>query len=252
MPTFTAYRTLAGLLVAALPALAFQCGCDECNEPCAPEPVGRLRLPAQSRAWLPASPSDSVRFVNSNGFRATLRRLPPLAADSVPVSAQFGSIDFSRLESPQNIGCGRYFWTERQRLRYQGRNISLALTYDLLRDVSGTYPHYRLTPADLTLTQAVADTLPDVVMVQFNGAAPATFPVVSRPYRTVFRTISSGSVRYQDSVRVAGQLVRGVYQYQAPTTNANSNAVELRDLYFVPGQGIVGFTYTNNEQWVRF
>ncbi|MBC6700151.1 hypothetical protein H8B14_18635 [Hymenobacter sp. BT190] len=249
MPTFTSYRMLAGLLIAALPALAFQCGCDDCV-PCAPEPVGRLRLPAQSRAWLPASPPDSVRFVNSNGFRATLRRTPPLSTDSVPLPARFGTIDFSGLERAQNTGCGPFFWAERQRLRYQGRNINLTLTYDLLRDASGNYPRYRLTPPDRTLTQAVADTLPDVVMVQLNGTYPATFPVVSRPYRTVFQTIFSGSVRYQDSVRVAGQLVRGVYEYQASATT--SNTIELRSLYFVPGQGVVGFTYTNNEQWVRF
>lgn len=250
MPTFTPYRTLAALLIAALPALAFQCGCEDCAVPCAPEPAGRLRLPASSRAWLPASPPDSVRFVNSNGFRATLRRVSPLSADSVPLSAR-GLIDFGLLDHPQNgIGCGRYFWAERQRLRYQGRNLGLTITYDLLRDVNGNYPYYRLAPSEPELTQAVADTLPDVVLVNFNNAALATFPVVRRPYRTAFPTSFSGSVRYLDSVRVAGQLVRGVYQYQRPATNLN--AIELRALYFVPGQGIVGFTYTNNEQWVRF
>lgn len=249
MLPFTSYRTLAALLVAALPALAFQCGCDDCPVPCAPEPVGRLRLPALSRAWLPASPPDSVRFVNSNGFRATLRRIPPLATDSVPLAARLGAIDFNSLDYPQHTNCGRYFWAERQRLRYQGRNLNLTLTYDLTRDVSGDYPHYRLAPPDGNFTQAVADTLPDVVVVNFNGAALATFPVVRRPYRTVFPTSLSGEVRYLDSVRVAGQLVRGVYQYQQPATKPN--AIELRTLYFVPGQGIVGFTYTNNEQWVR-
>ncbi|UOQ74387.1 hypothetical protein [Hymenobacter cellulosilyticus] len=250
MSAFRSYRTLARLLVAALPALAFQCGCDECAVPCAAEPVGRLRLPALSRAWLPASPPDSVRFVNSNGFRATLRRVPPLTTDSVPLSARFGDVNLTRLEYPQTTGCGRFFWAERQRLRYQGRNLNLTLTYDLTRDASGDYPFYRLASPNLELTQAVADTLPDAVLVNFNEAVLATFPVVRRPYRTVFSTSFSGSVRYLDSVRVAGQLVRGVYQYQRPATN--TNAIELRSLYFVPGQGIVGFTYTNDEQWVRF
>jgi hypothetical protein len=251
MLTFTSYRALAAVLIAALPGLAFQCGpeCDLC-EPCTEQHLGGLSLQARSRAWLPASPPDSLRFVSSGGFRTTLLRVPLPLPDSVPLPARFHNLDYSALEYPLGTRCGEYFRAERQRLRYQGRNLNLTFTYDLIRDLSGKYPELTL-PLGSSLTRAGADTLPDAVLVDINNAARAAFPVVRRPYRTTFQPdIYPGQVRYQDSVRVAGRTFFGVYQFESQVINPN--LLTLRYLYFQPGQGVVGFTYTNNEQWARF
>ncbi|RTQ53709.1 hypothetical protein EJV47_02950 [Hymenobacter gummosus] len=246
MPVPTLYRPLAALLIAALPCLASQCG--ELDEPCAPDPQGSLRLQALSRTWLPLSLPDSVRFVSSNGVRTTLRRAASPLVDSLALDARLQGFAYERLEYPDRTQCGRFFWVERQRQIYRGRNLNLTLTYDLVRDLQGAYPHFQLPYSDTELLKATADTLPDAVLVNFNGTALATFPVVRRPYRAMFPTPFSGGVRYVDTVRVAGQLLRGVYRYDA----ASSGQLALRHLYFQPGQGVVGFTYTNNEQWVRY
>jgi hypothetical protein len=244
MPNFTRYRALAAVLLAALPALAFQCGCDDCT-PCPTELLGSLRQPAGLGTWLPEPAPDSVRFINSNGFRATLRR-EALPADSIVQSAYIGpSDDYTLLNGSASGACGAYFRVPRLRLRYSGRNLPLTLTYALVRDFSGLYP----PPApqlsyQSTLTRAVADTLPGVVLVSFNTQFISRFPVTSRPYRQVFQ-----GTRYLDSVRVAGRLLRGVYWHAVPATGST---LQLRDLYYQPGQGVVGFTYSNNEQWARF
>ncbi|RTQ53711.1 hypothetical protein EJV47_02960 [Hymenobacter gummosus] len=250
MPLFTPHRALAMLLTAALPALAFTCGtppCDLC-EPCPTQRLGSLGLQARSRTWLPATSPDSVRFVSSNGFRAALQRVP-LPPDSVPVLPGRYP-EYSALTYAAPSTCGEYYQAERLRLRYQGRNINLTLTHDLTRDLSGQYPQGNL-PLGSPLTRASADTLPDVVLLDFNGTNRAVFPVVRRPYRSVFQPPSfGGQVRYQDSVRLAGRTFFGVYQFEQ--LNSLPNALTLRYLYFQPGQGVVGFTYTNNEQWARF
>jgi hypothetical protein len=251
MTVFTRYRILAGLLTAALPALAFTCGvCDECMQPCEQVRVGSLGLHPASGSWLPATPPDSVRFVNSNGFRATLHRAARVEtpADSVAQTGYAGRQELYQLVTDQSIyDCGPYFRTQRRRLRYEGRNLPFTLDYALVRDLSGSYPGLTLLP-EQELLRTVADTLPDAVVVGFNDHTFARFPVVRRPYRQPFQ-----NTRFLDSAVVAGRTFFGVYQQTVPASpNANPATVRLRSLYFQPGQGVVGFIYTNNEQWARF
>jgi hypothetical protein len=204
-----------------------------------------------SRSWLPASPPDSIRFVNSNGYRATLRRNRAVetAADSTSQQGRFGSDSYSLFENGSVNECGSYYRTERRRLSYEGTTLPISLSYALLRDFSGAYPNSTAAlPLQEPIPRAVADTLPDVVLVLFNGATTSRFPVVRRPYRQLFQ-----GVRFLDSARVAGRTFFGVYQHTLPPYGyGSSTAVRLRTLYFVPGQGVVAFVYTNNEQWARY
>ncbi|MCC3155877.1 hypothetical protein LJ737_01420 [Hymenobacter sp. 15J16-1T3B] len=244
----SSYRTMAAVLVAALPCLAVDCGrtCDDCL-PCQPQRIGSSRLRPASLGWLPDPAPDSVRFVNSNGFRAALRRAPLPTPDSAGQQAAVDASNFYYLLN-ENIsgGCGPYFSTERRRLRYEGRNLPLTISYALLRDFRGTYPPPSAAlPDGAPLTQAVADTLPDVLLIGFNGQPIVDIPVVRRPYRSEFQ-----GTRYLDSVQLVGRVFRGVYRRTVALPG--STALQLRALYFQPGQGVVGFTYTNGEEWARF
>ncbi|RAK64687.1 hypothetical protein DLM85_18565 [Hymenobacter edaphi] len=192
-----------------------------------------------------------MRFVNSRGFRLSLYRVPGVEApgDSVPLPPySFPDYTSDLLRPEPAPACGEFFQAERRRLRYVGRYLPVALDYALVRDLSGSYPGGPLNANSAYFPLlAVADTLPDVVVVSFNEHAFARFPVVRRPLRLPF-----GPVRYADTVRVAGQLLRGVYQYELSTFGLSAGAVAPSRLYFQPGQGVVGFTYTNDEEWARY
>ena len=240
-------KTLRWLLVAVLPCLAFQCG-DRTAPPCDGRYLGGLSLRPVSLAWLPAPAPDSLRFVNSNGFRAVLGRVPMPVADSVVLPAlarSRGYYDFSEEYLNPSYGpCGPYFRARRVGTLYQGRNINISLRFNLFRNLDAGPAR---GTGQVPLTRAVADTLPDVVVLAFNQQYIAQFPVVSAPYRQP-RYTAMGEVVYRDSVQLAGRTFRGVYQFSTRPAGA---AIQPQHYYFRPGQGLVGFTYTNNEQWAR-
>lgn len=251
MRFFSSYRSLGALLLLALPCLANTCGhCDECAPRCQPALSGRVGLPLAAQDWLPQLP-DSVRFINSNGYRVTLWRDDALvASDSVRQDAVAGTDagnDYALFDPQGPVTCGPYFQTERRRLRYSSRRLPLELAYALVPDFSGTYPPPSASlPLGQAITQAQAALLPAVMLVSFNGHRIGRFPVVPLPLPAPFQEVS-----YHDSVVVAGHRFRGVYVVQWPVYDS-SIAVRLRTLYFVPGQGVVGFVYTNQEEWARY
>ena len=240
-------KTLRWLLVAALPCLAFQCG-DGPEPPCDGRYQGGLSLRPASLTWLPASAPDSLRFVNSNGFRAVLDRVRTPIADSVVLPAyarSFSSSDYSEEYLNPSYGpCGPYFRARRVGTQYQGRNVNINLRFNLFKNLDAVPA---LGSGQVPLTRAVADTLSDVVVLAFNQQHVAQFPVVRAPYRQP-RFVGTGEVVYRDSVQLAGRTFRGVYQFSHRPAGA---AIQPQRLYFRPGQGLVGFTYTNNEQWAR-
>ncbi|MDQ2771849.1 MAG: hypothetical protein M3Y54_15275 [Bacteroidota bacterium] len=240
-------RKFIWLLLATLPGLGLQCPrryCDVCPMPdCTGSYQGSLSLRPASRAWLPAAAPDSLRFVNSNGFRAVLDRVAlPAVPDSVTLPAAPGSLTDYRETTlaPQYQNCQLHFRARRVGWRYQGRNLNLDLRFNLFKDLGPGLPG-GATP----LTRTVADTLPDLVAVSFNEEYFAGFPVVPVPYRQP-RITGQGRAVYLDSIRLAGRTFFGVYQFsRTPYTTA----VQPQFFYFRPGQGLVGFIYSNNEQW---
>ena len=244
-------KTLPALLLAVLPCLALRCGtrCDDCV-PCNGEYRGGLALRPGSRQWLPAPVPDSLRFINSNGFRAVLDRVAPTAAatDSVVLPAFLNAFaGYDERQSYRVEPCGPYFRAERLRYEYQGRNLALHLRFSLLKDLRD-----RTRPADaqLPLPKAVADTLADMVLVTFNRQYFTVFSVVAVPTRQP-RPVPPGAAEYLDSVRLAGRTFFGVYR-SPQLSYAPAPNVQPQYFYFRPGQGLVGFTYSNNEQWARF
>ena len=241
-----ALKTLRWLLLAVLPCLALRCqpGCDLCSEPlCEGQYQGGLSLRPASLTWLPAPAPDSLRFVNSNGFRAVLDRVRmPAAPDSVLLPAFISTQPaYSEAQlNPVARFCGAYFRARRVAWHYQGRNLNLDLQFNLLK-YPGTDPAASAVP----LTRAGADTLPDVVVVAFNQQYYAEFPVGRAPYRQP-RPTSLGTAVYLDSVQLAGRKFFGVYQF---SRQHFTPGVQPQRFYFRPGQGLVGFIYSNNEQW---
>ena len=239
-------RKIIWLLLAALPALSFRCSgyCDVCPRPeCSGNYRGGLSLRPASRAWLPANAPDSLRFVNSNGFRAVLDRVTlPALPDSVTLPAVPYSLPDYREETlvPPFAGCQPFFRARRVSWRYQGRNLNLDLRFNLFKHLAPA------TPGPVVeLTRAVADTLADAAAVSFNEEYFAEFPVVRVPNRQP-RATGQGQVVYLDSVRLAGRTFFGVYQF---SRTPYGPAVQPRTFFFHPGQGLVGFIYSNSEQW---
>ena len=204
---------------------------------------GGLSLRPASLAWLPAPAPDSLRFINSNGFRAVLDLIKaPAAPDSVTLPATPADFVDYREErlTPAFKNCQPHFRARRVAWHYQGRNLSLNLQLNLLKYLgpdAGTSAQ--------PLARAVADTLPDVVVLAFNQQYYAEFPVRRTPYRQP-RPTRLGTTVYLDSVRLAGCTFFGVYQFSRPPYTPDVQPVRF---YFRPGQGLVGFVYSNNEQW---
>ena len=243
-------RSLRWPLLAVLPCLALRCRpyCDDCYEPpCTGQYQGGLSLRPGSAAWLPTPAPDSLRFINSNGYRAVLDRVPaPAAPDSVTLPAfadGYPSYEENVLNPPYTP-CAPYFRARRVLQHYRGRTLNLDLRFNLFKDLTtaGT------TPPQAPLTRAAADTLADMVVLTFNEQYTAGFPVVRVPYRQP-RTALGGTAVYLDSVRLAGRTFFGVYQFSRLGTGT---AVQPQRFFLRPGQGLVGFTYNNNEQWARF
>ena len=245
----TTRKLLCWLLLATLPCLSLRCNtfCDGCPEPpCAGQYRGGLALRPTTGRWLPLPAPDTISFINANGFRARLDLLPSPGADSVTLPAFAGvpsSYDESYL-NPSYAPCGPYFRAKRLAMVYQGRNVNLRLQFNLFKNL-GAAPALATGPAPLT--RAVADTLPDVLVLKFNEQYEAHFPVAGTPYRQP-RLTPQGETVYLDSVRLVGRTFRGVYQFSRRPSGA---AVQPQRFFFRPGQGLVGFTYTNNEQWAR-
>ena len=241
-------RKIIWLLLVTLPGLSLKCRpyCDVCPMPepnCTGSYRGGLSLRAASRAWLPAAAPDSLRFVNSNGFRAVLDRVgQPAVPDSVTLPAVPGDLsDYREMTlAPQYLNCQPHFRARRVGWRYQGRNLNLDLRFNLFKNLGTGSPG-----AAMTLTRAVADTLPDLVTVSFNEEYFAGFPVAPVPYRQP-RITGQGRAVYLDSIRLAGRTYFGVYQF---SRTPYFTVVQPQYFYFRPGQGLVGFIYSNNEQW---
>ncbi|MFD2717159.1 hypothetical protein ACFST9_00430 [Hymenobacter monticola] len=236
-------------LLALVPCLALRCGtnCDDCYEPpCAGQYLGGLSLRPGSLGWLPAPAPDSLRFINSNGYRAVLDRVPPPASpDSVTLPAFLGSYPSyeESVLNPQAAPCEAYFRARRVVQHYRGRGLNLDLRFNLFKDLTGTASAHGL------FSRAAADTLPDMVVLVFNQQYTAGFPVARAPYRQPRPTALGGTAVFLDSVRLAGRTFFGVYQFSRVATGA---AVQPQRFFLRPGQGLVGFTYSNNEQWARF
>ena len=245
------FKTTRWLLLAVLPCLALRCGtnCDSCYEPpCAGQYQGGLSLRPGSAAWLPTPAPDSLRFVNSNGYRAVQDRVPaPVSPDSVTLPAFFDSYQGygEDVLNPAYALCVPYFRARRVVQHYRGRSLNLDLRFNLFKDLTTTG-----TPsAQAPLTRTAADTLADVVVLVFNQQYTAGFPVARVPYRQPRPTALGGTAVYLDSVRLAGRTFFGVYRFSRLTNGA---AVQPQQFFLQPGQGLVGFTYSNNEQWARF
>lgn len=245
------FKTPRWLLLAVLPCLALRCGtnCDSCVEPlCEGQYRGGLSLRPGAAAWLPTPAPDSLRFVNSNGYRAVLDQVPaPAAPDSVTLPAFSDSYQAYNEDAlnPVAAPCVPYFRARRVVQHYRGRSLNLDLRFNLFKDLTAAGTATLQAP----LTRAVADTLADVVVLVFNQQYTAGFPVARVPYRQPRPTALGGTVVYLDSVRLAGRTFFGVYQFSRLTTGT---AVQPQRFFLRPGQGLVGFTYSNNEQWARF
>lgn len=240
MPT---RKHLVWLLLAIIPAMGQQCGEERFVPDCTGAYLGGLSLRPASLSWLPAPGPDSLRFVNSNGFRAVLDRVrTPALPDSVTLLAtQRNMLDYNEsILTPGGRVCQPHFRARRVGWYYQGRNINLSLRLNLLK-----YLEPGLGTSATPLTRAVADTLPDVMALAFNQQHYAEFPVVRAPYRRP-RTTRLGTAVYLDSVRLAGRTFFGVYQF---SHQSYSPGLQPLFYYFRPGQGLVGFIYSNSEQW---
>ena len=240
-------KTLRWLLLATLPCMANQCGDDESPYDCVRQYVGALSLRPASPQWLPTP--DSLRFVNSNGFRVVLDRLPSIPpADSVLLPAEVSKFSAYRAQNPDNgyeadVTCGYYFRAAQVAAQYQGRSLHMHLQLNLLKNIeAGPQPAVYGTP----LTVAAADTLPDILALTFNRQYTA---LLWLPTRLQPRPVMQGAATYLDSVQLAGRTLRAVYRV---AVSVSSSSVQPQHFFFRPGEGLVGFTYTNNEQWVRF
>ncbi|MDB5235194.1 MAG: hypothetical protein JWR44_2187, partial [Hymenobacter sp.] len=209
---------------------------------------GGLSLRPVSQTWLPSPAPDSLRFTNSNGFRAVLGRLlAPAASDSVVLPAFLGAqLDYSEAGlNPTYTPCTAYFRARQVMQHYRGRTINLDLRFTLFKDLGSNSGS---SSSPVPITRAVADTLADIVVLAFNEQYYGGFPVARVPYRQPRPTALGGTAVYLDSVQLAGRKFFGVYQFsRTPYTTA----VQPQRFYFRPGQGLVGFVYSNNEQWAR-
>ena len=244
----TSPKTRRWLLLATLPCMANQCDeDDESYYDCVRQYVGPLSLRPTSPQWLPTP--DSLRFVNSSGFRVVLDRLPPITpTDSVLLPAEVRKFSAYRAQKPDNsyeadVTCGYYFRAAQVAAQYQGRGLHMHLQLNVLKNLEAGSG---LAPYNLPLGVAAADTLPDVLALTFNHQYKA---LLWLPPRLQPRPTTQGAATYLDSVQLAGRTLRAVYRV---ALSPYSSGVQPQHFFFRPGEGLVGFTYTNNEQWVRF
>ncbi len=195
---------------------------------CESTELGLLKLGQADTAAIPFQGNETVTFVNPQGFQAVYK-------------AQGYKTDTDeRLVITEEIcyRCQEYYLKEQRSLTFSGQNLNFGFSYHLVKNVPENAQGI-VIPDPNNSGNVLKITVGQVTFAVPLGAAPIEINAVKQ-------------FKLHNSLKLGSKTYSQVYEvFMLPSDYSNAGYTLPKQIFYTQPGGLVGYTLTNNEQWVK-